>query len=138
MNDDDDEQLEADIAAADIAAAYVDALDSGDAGTLADLLADGVTFVSPFSTWTSRADVVAACTARTTAFTGPDVVTAVREGWTLCARWRARVGDTPIEGVDVVTLGADGVRTVDVFLRPAAALDEIRAAMTRAWPARRT
>ncbi len=113
---------------------YLEALRLGDARAIISVLADDVKFVSPFSVWNTRQTVEAACTARTRAFGDLEGVTAVEHGGDAFVRWRAKVGTRDVEGVDVLSTGTDGVRTIDVFLRPADALDEVYAAMTAAWP----
>lgn len=119
-----------------VVAAYRQALVDGDAGALVELFGPQPRFVSPFSVWSTREAVAAACTARTRAFRDVSVgVTSAGDGAGF-VRWRGLVGEHEAEGVDVLAVGSDGVSSVDVFLRPADVLDAVYAAMVAAWPRR--
>jgi hypothetical protein len=48
--------------------------------------------------------------------------------------WTATVGGTPVEAAELVSVSGNDVRRVDVYLRPASALDVVQQAMVAAWP----
>jgi hypothetical protein len=45
-------------------------------------------------------------------------------------RWHGLVGDQEVEGIDLFSVAPRGISTIDVFLRPASALNAVYAAMT--------
>lgn len=119
-----------------VVAAWVDALRSSDADALVSLLAPEPSFVSPFSVWTDGADVRRACRARVRAFQDWRDVDVVERGNVAWVRWQAQLSDdagSPIEGVELLGLEDAAVHSIDVFLRPAAELDRVWTAMSRAW-----
>jgi hypothetical protein len=114
---------------------YADALRTADADRLIETVSIDCTFRSPFSTWTRHIDVARACRARTRAFSGWHAVTTTDDGTTAWLRWSAVLAgsDTQIEGVDVLRIDGNTVTHIDVFLRPAGALEQVYRAMSEAW-----
>jgi hypothetical protein len=119
---------------ADVARAYVEALEGGSGPALVALLSPRARFVSPFSVWSEPRSVAAACQARTRAFHGVLTISTMTRGDHASIRWHGLVGDQEVEGVDLLAVDPSGITTIDVFLRPASALDAVYAAMTTAWP----
>lgn len=114
--------------------AYASALAGGEPQSLIDLLSPDVCFQSPFSLWETPESVAAAVRARCRAFSALQVEQVLQADGRAVLLWRAEVDGQTVEGCDALTLAGGRVTRVDVFLRPAAVLDGVRAAMTAAWP----
>jgi hypothetical protein len=113
---------------------YVQALQDADPARLIALLVDEPTFVSPFSVWSTRRAVEAACRARTRAFSDVVATSVLEHAGSASIRWRAQLAGRDVEGIDLITARQDGIGTIDVFLRPANVLPAVYQAMTEAWP----
>ena len=118
----------------DAAVRYAAALTDGRTDSLLAMLADSAQFQSPFTLWDDPAGVGAAYAARATAFTDLVVLEVVAQGDRAVLLWRADVSGRLVEGCEVLTLSRAEVLRVDVYLRPAAVLSDVHAAMKAAWP----
>ena len=117
----------------DLVDTYVGALAANDPGTaLATLSADAV-FQSPFRTWRGR-HLPSVFHARRGAFDNVLVDSVVRGHDQAVILWTATVGGTPVEAAELVSVSDGAIRRVDVYLRPASALDVVHQAMAAAWP----
>lgn len=114
--------------------AYATALAGGQPQRLVGLLHTSPTFQSPFSLWETPASVAAAFHARCRAFRDLQVERILQDGGNAVVLWNATVDGQAVEGCEVLTMSAGRVSRVDVFLRPGAALEAVRLAMTAAWP----
>ena len=117
----------------DLIDTYVGALGANDVSTaLATLSADAV-FQSPFRTWHGR-HLLSVFHARRDAFDNVLVSSVVRGQDRAVILWNATVGGTPVEAAELVSVSDGAIRRVDVYLRPASALDVVHQAMAAAWP----
>lgn len=117
----------------DTVRAYLHALERADAAALVALLSPTVRFVSPFSTWTTPHSAARACAARCRAITAVTGVAVLSDGVHGVVRWHGRIGDVDLEGIELLALADDCISRIDVFLRPANALDIVYGALTAAW-----
>ncbi len=117
-----------------VASAYATALADASPSALFALFGERPRFHSPFSQWETPSAVRAACTARAAALVGVAVDHVLTQDDHAVLLWRATVRGEPVEGCDVLTLDGSTVDRVDVYLRPAAVLPTVLAAMTDAWP----
>jgi SnoaL-like domain len=116
------------------AARYAAALAENRAEDVLALFGDRPHFHSPFSVWATPETVRAACAARAIAFADVTVVHLLADDDHAAVLWRATVRGKPVEGCEVLTLAGGAVDQVHVYLRPAAALPTVFAAMSSAWP----
>lgn len=100
-----------------------------------NLLSKGASFESPYSLWQDPESVVAAFQARCQAFRNLQVERVLHDDGHAVVLWNAEVDGWAVQGCEALTLSAGKVSRVDVFLRPAAVLETVRAAMQAAWPA---
>lgn len=114
--------------------AYAVALAAGEPQRLLRLLTPEATFQSPFSFWHTPDAVAAAFSARCSAFAGLEVHHVLHGDGNAVLLWCAQVDGRRVEGCEALTLTDGRISRVDVFLRPAAELATVRAAMTAAWP----
>lgn len=114
--------------------AYAVALAAGEAEGLIRLLTPEATFQSPFSFWHTPDAVAAAFNARCSAFARLQVDHVLHGDGNAVLLWCAQVDGRRVEGCEALTLTDGRISGVDVFLRPAAELATVRAAMTAAWP----
>lgn len=116
-------------------AVYAHALRDASPSRVIGLLDPAASFTSPFSSWTAAADVHAAYEARALAVTDVNITASVARDDIGVLIWCGRIGQRTCEGVEVIVLTPNGaIVSVDVFLRPAGVLDDVRAAMAAAWP----
>src|SRR4051812_30197160 len=116
-------------------AVYAQALRDASPARVIGLLDPAASFTSPFSSWTAAVDLHAAYEARALAVTDVNVTASVAGGDIGVLIWSGRIGQCTCEGVDVIGLTPSGaIARADVFVRPAGALDDVRAAMAAAWP----
>ena len=118
----------------DVAARYAAALAADRTDGVLALLADSAQFQSPFTLWDDPAGVRAACTARAAAFAQLVVLDLVAQDERAVLTWEAVVSGQLVQGCEVLTLSGSQVRRIDVYLRPAAVLPAVHAAMRAAWP----
>lgn len=78
--------------------------------------------------------MVTAFQARCRAFRNLQVERVLQDGGNAVVLWNAEVDGRAVQGCEALTLSAGRVSRVDVFLRPAAVLETVRAAMQAAWP----
>lgn len=117
----------------DLIDVYVAALAADDAGAaLAALSADAV-FQSPFHAWRGR-HLPSVFHARSRAFDNVLVSSVVCGHDRAVILWNATVGGTLVEAAELVSVSDGAICRVDVYLRPAAALDVVQQAMAAAWP----
>ncbi len=116
------------------ATAYATALAAAQPRRLLDLLSTAASFQSPYSLWQDPESVVAAFQARCRAFRNLQVERVLQDGGNAVVLWNAEVDGRAVQGCEALTLSAGRVSRVDVFLRPAAVLETVRAAMQAAWP----
>ena len=117
----------------DLIDTYVSALATDDAdAALAALSADAI-FHSPFNIWRRR-HVSSVFHARTSAFSNLLIKSVIRGHDRAVILWHATVNDAQVEGAELVSVRDGAICRVDVFLRPAAALDAVHQAMVAAWP----
>lgn len=117
-----------------VASAYASALVDASPEGIVALFGELPRFSSPFSQWETPSAVRAACIARTAALDDVAVDHVLAQDDHAVLLWRATVRGEPVEGCDVLTLTGSAVDRVDVYLRPAAVLPTVLAAMTDAWP----
>ncbi len=116
------------------ATAYATALAAGQPQRLLGLLSTTASFQSPYSLWQTPESVTAAFHARCRAFRDLQVERVLQDGGNAVVLWNAKVDGQAVEGCEALTMSAGRVSRVDVFLRPAAVLANVRSAMTAAWP----
>jgi SnoaL-like protein len=121
------------VSAADLIDTYVAALASDDAGAALATLSADAEFHSPFNAWRSR-HVPAVFRARCDAFASLRVNSVVRGHDRAVILWSATANGAYVEAAELVTVSDGAVCRVDVFLRPAHALDAVHQAMAAAWP----
>ncbi len=116
------------------ATAYATALAAGKPQRLLGLLSTTTCFQSPYSLWQTPESVAAAFHARCRAFQNLQVERVLQDGRNAVLLWNAEVDGQAVDGCEALTMSAGQVSRVDVFLRPAAVLENVRSAMTAAWP----
>lgn len=112
---------------------YVTALTSGDAETALTMLAAEASLQSPFHTWPAK-HLPSVFRARCIAFSDVQVDAVLRDGERAVVMWRATVDDAAVQAAELISVSAGAIDRVDVFIRPARALDAVERAMARAWP----
>ncbi|WP_020671349.1 nuclear transport factor 2 family protein [Amycolatopsis nigrescens] len=118
-----------------LVAEYTDAVQHAKIEVVTGLLAEDAVFQSPFSLFDTPEHLRSAYIARAGAFSGLTLRgTVAGQGNQSVLLWTMRVGESPVEVAEVVTTAGERVSRVDVYLRPAAVLDEVFAAMSAAWP----
>jgi hypothetical protein len=117
----------------DLIDTYVGALAANDPATALGTLSADAIFQSPFNTWRGR-HLPSVFHARRGAFDNVLVSSVVRGHDRAVILWSATVGGTPVEGAELVSVSGSAIRRVDVYLRPASALDVVHQAMVAAWP----
>jgi hypothetical protein len=117
----------------DLIDTYVGALAANDPATALGTLSADAVFQSPFRTWRGR-HLPSVFHARRGAFDNVLVGSVVRGHDRAVILWTATVGGTPVEGAELVSVSGSTIRRVDVYLRPASALDAVHQAMVAAWP----
>ena len=119
----------------DLIDTYVGALAADDAETgLATLSADAE-FHSPFNRWRSR-HVPSVFRARCDAFANLRISSVIRGQDRAVIFWSATANGAAVEAAELVSVSDGAISRVDVFLRPAHALDAVHQAMAAAWPRR--
>lgn len=118
----------------EVAARYAAALAADRTDGVLALLADSAQFQSPFTLWDDPAGVRAAYTARAAAFTHLVVLDLVAQNDRAVLMWQAVVSGQLVQGCEVLSLLGAEVLRVYVYLRPAASLPDVHAAMSAAWP----
>lgn len=111
---------------------YVAALATGDAETGLTTLSPDVVLQSPFNTWQSR-QVPSVFRARSRAFADVRIDTVVRGAEQAVILWSAAVEQAHVQGVELVSIRDGTICRIDVFLRPALALEVVHRAMAAAW-----
>jgi hypothetical protein len=117
----------------DLIDVYVAALAADDTGAALAALSPDAVFQSPFRAWRGR-HLPSVFHARRGAFDNVLVSSVVRGHDQAVILWNATVGDTAVEAAELVSVSDGAIRRVDVYLRPAAALDVVHQAMAAAWP----
>ena len=117
----------------DLTDTYVGALAAGDAAAALAVLGADAVFQSPFHTWRGH-HVPSVFRARCAAFTDLTVNSVLRGGDQAVIFWSATANGVPVEAAEVLSAGGGAIGRVDVYLRPAAALDAVHQAMAEAWP----
>jgi hypothetical protein len=112
---------------------YISALATDDADTALTTLSAAATFHSPFNTWGSR-HVPSVFRARSGAFNDLLVTSVIRDHDRAVILWQATAGGARVEAAELVSISDGAIYRVDVFLRPATALDAVHQAMVAAWP----
>jgi hypothetical protein len=108
------------------------AVEANDLAEVTRLLAPDVTFNSPvsFKPFTGRDQVGFILSTVATVFQGFEYVDEVETGLHSVLRFRARVGDRDVEGVDILERNAEGlVTTLTVMVRPLSGLQALADAM---------
>ena len=118
----------------EVAAGYAAALAADRTESVLALLAGSVWFQSPFTRWEDPAGVRAAYTARAAAFSRMTILDLIAQHDRAVLLWQAEASGQLVEGCEVLTLSGGEVIAVDVYLRPAAVLPAVSAAMRDAWP----
>lgn len=101
------------------------AAESKDLDLLAETLREDVVLHSPvlFRGFEGRETVVAVLTHVAATLEGLTYVDELAEGNSVCLRFKAKVGDRELEGIDFLELDEEGrVRELTVFMRPFSAL----------------
>lgn len=118
---------------------FREAIESKDLSRLAESLHPEVRFRSPavHAPYDGRDVVMFILATVVTVFEDFSYVMAVREGDTEVLRFRARVGEREVDGVDIVRYDEDGLVTeLSVMIRPLSALTAVQQAMASALEAR--
>jgi hypothetical protein len=122
--------------------AFRKAVEAKDLAAASALLADDVIFSSPvsFKPYTGREQVGWILATVATVFEDFTYVDEVEDsGRSSMLRFRARIGDRALEGVDLIELdGAGQIRTLTVMVRPLSALQALGAAMAERFGQRRS
>ena len=108
------------------------ALERGDAGALADLLAPEVEFRSPavYRPYHGRETVVGLLHVVAQVFEDFRYLAEWRDGPTTILCFEARVGDRELQGVDILEDGGDGlIERFTVMIRPLSGLQALSAAV---------
>jgi hypothetical protein len=101
------------------------AAESKDLDLLAETLREDVVLHSPvlFRGFEGRDTVIAVLTHVAATLEGLSYVDELAEGDSVCLRFKAKVGEKELEGIDFLELDEDGrVRELTVFMRPFSAL----------------
>lgn len=101
------------------------AAESKDLDLLAETLREDVVLHSPvlFRGFEGRDTVIAVLTHVAATLEGLTYVDELADGDSVCLRFKAKVGDRELEGIDFLELDEDGrVRELTVFMRPFSAL----------------
>lgn len=112
------------------------AVEAGDLEAMGACLAEGVEFYSPvaFRPFTGREVVTAVLGFVAETFEDFRYVDELGDGTSHMLRFRARVGDREVEGVDLLEAGEDGlVERFTVMLRPLSAVIAMGEAMSAAF-----
>jgi hypothetical protein len=112
--------------------AFREAVEANDIAALVALLADDVVFHSPvsFKPYHGREQVGWILAAVATVFQDFTYVVEVDDGRTSVLRFRARVGERAVEGVDLIERDERGqVATLTVMVRPLSGLQALAEAM---------
>lgn len=101
------------------------AAESKDLDLLAETLREDVVLHSPvlFRGFEGRETVIAVLTHVAATLEGLSYIDELAEGDSVCLRFKAKVGDRELEGIDFLELDEEGrVRELTVFMRPFSAL----------------
>lgn len=112
--------------------AFQSAVESRDAAAIAAVLSPAVVFRSPavHKPYEGRDQVLLILGAVVEVFEDLSYVDRLREGDKEMLRFRARVGEREVDGVDIVRYGTDGlVDELSVMIRPLSALVAVKDAM---------
>ena len=112
--------------------AFQSAVESKDTATIADALSPDVIFRSPavHKPYEGRDLVLMILGAVVQVFEDFSYVGRLSDGDEEMLRFKARVGDREVDGVDIVRYGADGlVEELSVMIRPLSALVAVKDAM---------
>lgn len=110
----------------------IDVVSKGAADQIAPLLAEDVRFMPPtyFKTWTGRAPVAAVLGHVGQVFIDFKYRRIMGDGDNWALEFQCRIGDLDAVGVDLITLGNDGLITLfEVTMRPHKSIAALRDAM---------
>ncbi len=113
-------------------ARMIEVVAKGDADQIAPLLAEDVRFLPPtyFKTWTGRAPVAAVLGHVGQVFSDFKYRRIMGEDTDWALEFQCRIGDLDAVGVDLITLGDDGLISVfEVAMRPHKSIGALREAM---------
>src|SRR3954469_23822717 len=119
--------------------AFRQAVEAKDLAAVAALLADDVVFSSPvsFKPYRGREQVGWILATVATVFEDFQYVAELDDGTHSMLRFRARIGERALEGVDLIDLGADGkIAALTVMVRPLSALQALAEAMAERFAKR--
>jgi len=112
--------------------AFRAAAEAKDFSAVGDLFAEDVTFNSPvvFRPYEGREALRAILTAVLQVFEDFGYTDQLEEGDTAMLRFRARIGDREVEGIDVLTFGeGERIRELTVLVRPMSGVHALAEAM---------